>query len=238
MRNKILMLLHVLTISIFLISLASAEINPCGSTNSFLTYIKQGNNISLYQQCDSCSYVNLSSVRYPNSEIENMNVEMIRNGIDYNYSFSNTTQSGCYSYSIYGDKSGVMKAEVIDFMVNPTGIPPSESRTTAVSRTIYFTFGIAIILLVAFLFIKSKPPVKWTLFLISMMFFLVSLNILFIGLQDEVVNPNIENFFDVFTASFFYLFWGIFGILMVLWILTTFQTLLLKNKTIKMEKYG
>jgi hypothetical protein len=222
----------------FMICLVGAESNPCGNSGSFLGTFKQGEIINLKQICDTCSYVNISGVKYPNSTIENINLEMTKNGIDYNYTFSNTTQSGCYTYSVYGDKDGSIKAEVIDFEINPTGISSSESRTTAVSRSIYFTFGIAIILLIAFIFINSKPSIKWTFFLISMMFFLVSLNILFVGLKDEVVNPQIEGFFDIFTASFYYLFWGIFGILMVLWILTTFQTLLLKNKTTKMEKYG
>lgn len=230
-------IIFCLLLGIALISLASAEVNPCGKDNSFLGCRKNSENVSLYQQCDSCSYVNISSITYPNGTILPLEEVMTRTGVDYNYSFQPPTQ-GCYSYSVYGDKDSGYESEIIDFKVTTTGLCSNEAGTTALSRGIYFLFGIAVILLTAFFFIKSKPPVKWTLFLLSFIFLLASLNILFVGIQDEVVNPQAEQFFDILTASSWYLLWFAAIMLGVLWIITTIQTLLVKNVQNKLEKYG
>lgn len=123
MKNKRL-LLNVLTLSYILLLCVltiSAESNPCGNDGSFLGTFKQGSIINLIQTCDSCTYVNISSVTYPDSTKEIINSEMTKSGTDYNYSFNGTTLLGCYSYSVYGDKGGTLTSEVISFQVTPSG---------------------------------------------------------------------------------------------------------------------
>lgn len=124
-------------LGIFLINLVSAE-NVCGNTNSFLGTYKQTETVKLKQVCDTCTYVNLSSVNYPNSSTETLNIAMTKNGVDYSYDFSNTTNLGCYSYSVFGDKDGNLKAEVIDFQITPSGEGGS-------SNTIFIIFAVLLI---------------------------------------------------------------------------------------------
>jgi hypothetical protein len=71
-----------------------------------------------------------------------------------------------------------------------------------------------------------------------MMFFLQAVSILFTGMQDEVVNPKIEGYFSFLATSSFILFWFAFGILGVLWIVTTFQTILFNKKQKQKEQFG
>ena len=95
----------------------SAESNPCGNDGSFLGRFDQGAIINLIQTCDSCTYVNLSTITFPDATQLVINDVMTKNGVNYNYSFSNTTATGCYFYSVYGDKDGTLQSEVIGFEV-------------------------------------------------------------------------------------------------------------------------
>lgn len=102
--------------SIFLIGLASA-VNDCGNDNSYLGTFSRGENITLKQPCDSCAFVNLSSISYPNSTVQNFNIAMTQNGVEYTTLFTNADDFGCYSYSVLGDKGGVNAQETIDFRI-------------------------------------------------------------------------------------------------------------------------
>ena len=87
---------------------------------TMLGTFKVNNNIELRQTCDTCSYVTLSSITYPNSTILNVNTNMTKSGIDYNYSFK-TDLIGNYYYSVFGDKDGSLASENFCFEVTPTG---------------------------------------------------------------------------------------------------------------------
>jgi len=149
----------------------------------------------------------------------------------------NFSYAGNYAFVFQCNQSTIGGFYAHDFEVTPKGIVPTISRTQTATRSIYFLFAISILLFIAFLFVKSKPPVKWTYFLISMMFFLQSISILYTALVDEVVNPKIEGYFSFLASASFILFWFAFGILAVLWFLTTLQTLLLKQRQKKQESY-
>ncbi|MBE3128079.1 MAG: hypothetical protein IMZ60_00160 [Actinobacteria bacterium] len=179
--------------------------------------------------------VTISSLNYPNSSKVLGITSMTKTGLTFNYTFCNTSTSGRYNYD-YNDSEG--NVYVNDFEINPAGVESTQSRTDAVSRSIWFLFAVSLVLFIGFLFVKSSPPAKWTFFLISMMFFLQAVNILFVGLQDEVVNPKIESYFSFLATSSFILFWFAFGILGVLWIVTTFQTILFNKKQRQKEQFG
>ncbi len=110
----------IFLISIFLIGTVLA-INECGNEDSYLGTFKQDSAISLTQTCDDCSFVNLSKVQSPSSVINNYDLEMEENGINYNFTFNGTSQIGCYSYTVLGDPNGVNTAETIDFQITPSG---------------------------------------------------------------------------------------------------------------------
>jgi hypothetical protein len=96
-------------------------INLVSAEQSNLGTVKMNSCIDLYQTCDDCSYVNLTSVKYPNGTIETMNLNMIKNGQDFSYNFCNTSKIGDYTYTVAGDKGGTYSTEVIGFSVSPSG---------------------------------------------------------------------------------------------------------------------
>lgn len=108
MKNKIVTLI----LAMFLISFATA---------SSLGTFQQDTCVQLYQTCDDCTYVNLTNVIYPNSTSENINKQMTKKGVDYNYSFCSTSALGDYSYNTCGDKDSGFECEKIDFIITKTG---------------------------------------------------------------------------------------------------------------------
>jgi hypothetical protein len=140
MNNKILFLF---LFGIFFINLISAE-----SLGTF----KQGDNVSLYQICDNCSYVTLTSINYPNSLVETINKNMTKTGNDYKYGFSNTTVLGDYQYNVCGDKNGNLRCEVLTFSITPSGNYGS-------SNIVFFIFIIILLYTVSFIgfFGKNIP---------------------------------------------------------------------------------
>jgi len=124
-------ILLILLFSVFLMGIVNAE-NPCGDDDSFLGYGKQGETITLSQRCPSCTFVNLTSISYPNLTTLNFNTGMIQSGIEFNLSFGSTSESGCYSYSVLGDKDGTDKVETFDFKINPTGVAQTSILNNAI----------------------------------------------------------------------------------------------------------
>lgn len=140
-----------LFIGIFLISLVSSG-NQCGNDNSFLGSFPQNGEITLKQTCDSCNFVNLSSVKFPSSSVQNFNEAMTKNGIEYNYTFSDIGTFGCYSYTVLGDKDGSNTAETIDFIIG-------QELTTG--RAVGYVGFIIILLFTFLLTIFGASKVRW-----------------------------------------------------------------------------
>jgi len=103
------------------IVLSIAYIHFVSAEQSNLGTMKQNDCINLYQTCDDCSYVNLTSIKYPEGSIETFNLMMTKSGQNFNYSFCNTSAIGDYTYTVAGDKGGVYTTEVIGFSITPSG---------------------------------------------------------------------------------------------------------------------
>jgi hypothetical protein len=114
MKNKLML---TLILSMFLIGLVSAV--DCGDNN--LGTFKSGTEMSLRQTCDTCTYVTLSSITYPDSTTINIDENMTKTGIEYNYTFTNSSTTGGYYYSVFGDKDGTISTEVFCFEITPSG---------------------------------------------------------------------------------------------------------------------
>ena len=103
------------------ILLSLLYVNFVSAEQSNLGTMKQHDCISLYQTCDDCTYVNLTSVKYPDGTIETFNLYMTKKNQNFNFTFCNTTNIGEYTYTVAGDKGGVYSTEVIGFSVSPSG---------------------------------------------------------------------------------------------------------------------
>ena len=90
-------------------------------SSSQLGTFKQYEDITLYQMCDNCSYVNLTSIKYPDSIIQTVGENMVKSGEDYTYIFTSPDKIGDYQYTVCGDKDGTVICEVIDFDITPSG---------------------------------------------------------------------------------------------------------------------
>lgn len=107
-------ILTILILGIFLLSFASSlECWNEAETNT---------EIQLIQKCPSCSYVNLTSISYPNGTIF-LNEEMTKQGINFNYTLPDSSQTGKLSYGVIGDKDGADPPEeqTLCIELSPTG---------------------------------------------------------------------------------------------------------------------
>lgn len=100
--------------AVFFISFASAEQQTLGN-------FQQHTCVNLVQTCANCTYVNITSVLYPNSTQAIGETVMSKSGTVYSYSFCNTTSLGQYIVNGKGDNDGETEVWVYDFEVTPTG---------------------------------------------------------------------------------------------------------------------
>ena len=89
--------------------------------------IRQNEAFDLVQTCQDCTFVELTSVTYPNKTLTEFSINMTKVGEDYKYNFGNTTQLGTYYYTTCGDllssasNTRILTCEVISFEVTYTG---------------------------------------------------------------------------------------------------------------------
>jgi len=231
MNKKILLFL---LIGIFIFALGS--VSAIDEGECVATY-KKSSNIILYQVCDTCTYVNISAIIYPNQTVLNLNQEMTKSNLNYNYTLENTTENGRITYTVCGDKGGTVQCEDLCVLVTTSGYKSDKADSSLTLIGIIFLSVIGIAFLIGF-FRENRMQYKWSMFLISLLFFLGSLNLIAINLADALINQKIASFFDSITAISLILFWGLFGLLGVIWILTLFQTALATKKAKDIEKYG
>lgn len=105
----ILSLLLVLLPSVFAIQEMS---NP----------FRQGTCIDLVQSCDDCTYVNFTSVTYPDGDYEILNAAGEKHATDFNYTFCDTNQVGTYIIRTVGDLGGEQTFSGFNIYINPSGM--------------------------------------------------------------------------------------------------------------------
>ena len=219
----------LLIVGMFFLSFVNAQIQDLGT-------FKQNQNITLVQICGSCTFNKITSVLFPNASVAVSNISMLRDGTFYNSTFTNTTSLGTYIVNGVGDLAGTDAIWSYTLQVTPTGkeITTGNSILTFLAVLLFLTLGSLSIIGMA---TQNKRPIKWTLGLLSFIFFLSAINLISVIIPDALINETVVTFFDTFTAASFYLFWFAFGLLIVIWIITTLQTLLFDKIQKNMEKF-
>jgi hypothetical protein len=193
----------------------SAEANPCGSTNSFLGTFTQNEQTEIYQFCDDCSYVNFTSIKYPNGTRESFNLATTKSGQNFNYSLTDSSLIGCYSYTVCGDKGGVYTCEMIDLMITENG----ESFGSTQGLMIIGQLGIvALFLAIGFGFSKEKWKLRTFFFMGSLLMGVVVLNSIRIisGASNSLTSMgNIGLLFGIVILMFMFLYLMIFYLIEV-----------------------
>ncbi len=239
LKVKMKKLILILFLGIFLISFISAV--------SIAFFVPNSQEYNVTFSCENqgarCSIGTICNItiNYANSStlINAQSCDDLNNG-NFKYTLSPAQTSANGEYSARANcVDGIANAtSTFYYKVNPSGVRTSDAGTESLTRSIYFLFGFSLLFFVAFFFVKSSKPVKWTLFILGFIFFLAGLNLLSVGLQDEVMNPRLETFFDDFTAISFLMYWFCAGILIIMWILTFFQTIFYKKNLKRMQKYS
>lgn len=127
---------------------------PQENPDNFLGTFPQNSAIQLHQTCSNCTFVNLTSVKYPNSLLEILNTNMENRGEDYNITFVNTSQQGFYIYNTCGDKDGPLSCENIRFEINRAGKTLTEAEARMYTLT---TTGIFLLFLLSLIFTFKLP---------------------------------------------------------------------------------
>jgi hypothetical protein len=139
LSNKIYLLF------VFLISIVLLQLTLVSAVTN-LGIFKQNECVNLIQTCSACTYVNISSVIYPNSTQALGQEVMTKLGTTYNYTFCKTSLLGKYIVNGYGDDAGVLTVWAYDFNVTTTG---QENNNII---PLFLALGGFIILIFAFVF--------------------------------------------------------------------------------------
>ena len=185
-----------LIVGLVLVSVVSAE-------SGYLGIYKLGEDIRLNQVCSDASYINISSITYPDSTIAISNVAMtnLGNG-EFNYTFENVTMNGIYS--VCGISDGCEITFCYKFEVNPVGEELTIGKSVGYIGLIIFLFCLFLLSLVSIFRFKNFIAV----FIISWVTYLLFFAITFICYQiTDSYFYNVE-----FLGTFF---WIIYWILLI-----------------------
>jgi len=234
MYSKKLFLYLLLILVVPIISAETAFYVPEDSEYSFRFNCEIDDSI-----CSNTAACNLSIYYFNSSIILKGNATNLGNGeFERNLTINDTKDSGEYKINVVCYDGGVNGSSIIYYEVNPSGIRSSQERTNTISRSVYFMLIIAVLLFLAFLFVGKSVPVTWTYFALSMLFFLISINLIFTSLQDETINPKLETFFSSFTATSWIFYWFIGGLLIIIWGVTFVNTWIYKKNLENAKRFG
>ena len=179
------------------------------------------------------------SIYYPNNSLLIDFTNMTNHGDYFSYPLNSTHTSvrGDYTYCITCSGGNNNATDCFDFIINLGGVEPSQLRTDSSTRTIYVFFGLGLLAFLGF-FLTKKVPIRATLFLFMVWFFLMGINATYISMQDEIMNSSLENFFSFFLTISIHANYFIFLSIGILWT-TTFIVNLFEGhkKKIEEERY-
>ena len=108
-----------------LVGLMAVNLLNFSSAESLGTF-EQNGCIQLIQTCEDCTYVNISSVLYPNSSQALGEAAMTKTGTFYNYTFCDTSNLGNYIVNGHGDT--LPPVWHYSFTITPTGLEQSTAQ--------------------------------------------------------------------------------------------------------------
>jgi len=134
---------------------------------------KRDNCIDLIQSCANCTFVNITSVYYPNGTIAEANLSMDKIGTLYTKEFCNTSIIGTYVVNGFGDPNTQETVFAYSFKVTPTGKEESNSPVSLAIALFFIVMNIGLFMLY---FIKqSFHDNKYTNFIIKRAILVISI---------------------------------------------------------------
>ncbi len=182
-------------------------------------------NISIFSNQNSSSIIN-------NSVTTNLFNGFFELQLDGN----NTAGNGEYTSRVSCVDGALNDTVTFTYEVNPTGIRPSDQKSSAINLSIGFMIVLGLIFLISFIFVKMKMPIKLSFLIISLVFFLISLNLILVNIQDAVVSPSLAGFFEGITVVSWIVYRGAAIAFITLWIITFIVTILQKKHESKIRR--
>jgi len=170
MKKEVKKLFFILMLGILFISLTSAY---------DLGAVKKDGCADLYQHCSDCSFVNVTSIKYPNQTIIYLNIGMDKNGYDFTYNYCNNNQSGDYFYTVCGDPTNKDPCKTYSYVVTESGVEITQQRSSSSIALLGILFLLLLVSLYA-LFTVENYIGKFALYWASHLLFIL---IAFIGWQ-------------------------------------------------------
>lgn len=198
---------------------------------------KYEDEVQLLQTCASCTYNNLTFLKYPSGQIEYFNTQMTKDSSSYSFTLNSsyTNQTGKYIYNGIGDPDAVIKNWNCNFYVNAQG-----QEYSAIEGIVYLSLFLVLIgMFIAFLYfgltiegenirnedkeivmINYKKYFKYSFFVFA---YLVFVGLMFFGWN---IASGILNFSSL--GNFFYVFYNISFVGMFLYIPIMFYVIIRK----------
>ena len=145
MENRLILLTLLL---VLFLPFISAEVQTLGTFH-------QGECVTLIQTCPNCTYINITSVLYPNSSPALGEVSMSGTGTIFTYEFCDTSIIGQYIVNGIGDIDGLDTTWVYDFLITPTG------KLFSLGDILIYAFFLILCLclsVISYKLIKGHPP--------------------------------------------------------------------------------
>lgn len=96
----------------------------------------------------TCTYANLSSIKYPNSTMLYIGESMTKNGDNFNYTFNNADVIGEYTFVTCSNPDGTAKCDSDTFKITANGVDQTTSQSIGslafllLMIILMFTFGV------------------------------------------------------------------------------------------------
>lgn len=195
--------------------------------------VQKDSNVSLIQKCPSCTYVNITSINYPNGTVFlNDGMTANSNGVDFNYTLQDSTQLGTITYTTLGDKDGREQIEDLCLEITLDGSEGmNESQSIIVFSGIFLLMLVATVLgLVGFRF--KNGAVSLALVSLSVLLFVFAVGMVanIFELSLGTFSGIINNYSTIYVLSIILV--GIGGFLLVVWLINFVLQLWWKNRGI------
>jgi len=202
-KKKILLLVFAL---VFLISLVNAQQQTLGT-------FKQYECIELKQTCANCSYVNITRVSYPNSEIAiSGQFQMTKSDTIYNLTYCETNLTGSYIVDWKADPNGATTSGNYNFFITPTGRGFDSGQSLAAIAIL----GASLILSFLFMLLGFKLGNEPKLLPVAFFFVMIAIGLgiyalhLSYAFSNDIV--NYESLTPLTSAVYVSILWMITGL--------------------------
>lgn len=143
MAKQFLGIYAIFGIILLLAVLPFASANSMGITN--IGSFKQGSCVSLIQTCANCTFVNISSIQYPNSSLGLRDKVMTKSGTFYNYSWCNASALGTYIVTGVGDLDALDEVWNYNFDITQAGVNYSTAEVIGFAAIMFLFFALVFV---------------------------------------------------------------------------------------------